>query len=62
MIFKDLEEHLEDLYAKIDYLIANNEDVLSANNVWSERDGFAFKETNKEQKKSLKNALKQQIF
>ena len=54
--FEDLEELFEELYAKVDCLTANNEDVfliikakiLSANNVCTEMERLALKETNEE--------------
>ena len=64
--FEDLEEHFEELYAKVDCLIADNEDVFlikanisSANSVCAEMENLALKETNEERKKFLENALKQ---
>ena len=53
--FEDLEEHLGELYAKVDCLIADNEDVFlikanisSANSVCAEIERLALKETNEE--------------
>ena len=50
---KTFEERFEELYAKVDYLIADNEDVclikaniLSANSVWAKMKRLALKETN----------------
>ena len=64
--FEDLEERLEELYAKVECLIADNEDVFlinanisSANSVCAEMERLALKETNEERKKFLKNALNQ---
>ena len=64
--FEDPEERFEKLYAKVDCLIADNEDVFlikvnisSANSVCCEMECLALKETNEERKKFLEDALKQ---
>ena len=64
--FEDIKERLEELYAKVDCLISDNEDVFliktnisSANSVGAEMERLALKETNKERKKFLEDALKQ---
>ena len=61
--FDNLEERLEELYAKVDCLIADNEDIFlikanisSANSVCAEMERLALKETNKERKKFVENA------
>ena len=56
--FEDLEERLEEMYAKVDCLIADNEGV-PANSVCAEMERLALKETIEERKKFLENALKQ---
>ena len=55
--FEDLEERLEELYAKVDCLIAYNEDVFlikanisSVNSVCAEMERLALKETNEKRK------------
>ena len=55
--FEDLEELLEELYAKVDCLIAYNEDVFlikanisSVNSVCAEMKRLALKETNEKRK------------
>ena len=68
--FKDLEEHLEELNAEVDCLIADNEDVFLikantslANSVCAKMDSLALKDTNEERKKFLENSSKQhQLF
>ena len=64
--FEDLEEHLEELYAKVDCSIADNEDIFSikanissANSVCAKMEHLALKETNEKRKKFLENTLKQ---
>ena len=55
--FEDLEERLEELYAKVDCLIVDNEEIFlikanisSANNVCAEMECLALKELNEEMK------------
>ena len=55
--FEDLEERLEELYAKVNCLIADNEDVflikayiLSSISVCAEMERLALKETNEERR------------
>ena len=61
-----IEEHLEELYAKVDCSIADNEDIFlikanisSANSVCAKMERLALKETNEKRKKFLENTLKQ---
>ena len=64
--FEDLEERLEELYAKVDCLTDDNEDlclikanISSANSFCAKLKLLALKETNEERKKFLEDALKQ---